>query len=148
MKFTTTLLTAGKTATGIQVPDDIVEALGQSKRPPVKVTINGFTYRSTIAVMGGKFMIGVSAEVREAARVKGGDKVTIALELDLAPRELDLPAAFQKALTKYPKAKKNFEGLSYSNKKRLVSPIASAKTEETRDRNINKAISELQLKSS
>src|SRR5882672_12909724 len=118
MKFTTTLLTAGKTATGIQVPEEIVEALGHSKRPPVKVTINGYTYRSTIAVMGGKFMIGVSAEVRQAARVKGGDKVNISLELDLGPRELDLPAALKKALEKNPKAKKNFEGLSYSNKKR------------------------------
>jgi hypothetical protein len=144
MKFTTTLLTAGKTATGIQVPDEIVEALGHSKRPPVKVTINGYTYRSTIAVMGGKYMIGVSAEVRQAAQVKGGDKVAISLELDLEPRELDLPAAFQKALTKHPKAKKNFEALSYSNKRRLVAPIASAKTDDTRERNINKAISELQ----
>jgi len=94
--------------------------------------------------MGGKFMIGVSAEIRNAAHVEGGDKVDISLELDLQPRELVPPAAFEKALEKSPKAKKNFDGLSYSNKRRLVTPIASAKTDETRDRNINKAISELQ----
>jgi hypothetical protein len=144
LKFSTTLLTAGKTATGIQVPEEIVTALGSSKRPPVKITLNGYTYRSTIAVMGGKFMIGVSAEVREAAYVKGGDKITVSLELDEQPREVDIPAVFEKVLAKDPKAKKKFETLSYSNKRRLIAPIASAKTDGTRERNILKAISELQ----
>jgi hypothetical protein len=86
MTFRTKILQAGKTATGIQVPEAIVEQLGAGKRPPVKITINGYTYRSTVAVMGGKFMIGVSAEVRERAKVAGGDLVSVALELDKAPR--------------------------------------------------------------
>jgi len=94
--------------------------------------------------MGGKFMIGVSAEVREVAHVKGGDKIAVSLELDEQPREVDIPAALKKALAKDLKAKKKFEALSYSNQRRLVTPIAAAKTEETRNRNIQKAVSELQ----
>ena len=89
-------------------------------------------------------MIGVSAEVREAAHVKGGDKIAVSLELDEQPREVDIPAALKKALAKDLKAKKKFEALSYSNQRRLVTPIAAAKTEETRNRNIQKAVSELQ----
>src|SRR4029079_11930768 len=72
MKFRTTILQGGKTATGIEVPPEIVEGLGSGKRPAVRVTINGSTYRSTVAVMGGAFMIGVSAEVRAAGRGAGG----------------------------------------------------------------------------
>ena len=127
MKFKTTILQGGKTATGIQVPDSVVEQLGAGKRPPVNVTINGYTYRSTVAVMGGKFMVGVSAEVRERAKVACGDK-------------LPLPADFKQALDKNPKAKKVFEALSYSRKQRLVIPVEKGKTTETRRRNIAKAL--------
>jgi hypothetical protein len=146
LNFKTTLLTAKKTATGIEVPPTIVDALGQGKKPPVKITINGYTYRSTVAVMGGKYMIGVSAEVREKANVAGGDKVDITLELDTAPREVEVPDALQKALNKNPAAKKKFEGLSPSGKKRFTLPIGLAKTDETRDRNVAKALAELQKK--
>jgi len=83
MKFRTTLLQGDKTATGIEIPPQIVERLGSSKRPPVRVTINGYTYRSTIAVMGGKFMLGVSADVRKAAGVSGG---VTSLSLCIGPR--------------------------------------------------------------
>src|SRR5438094_3577538 len=86
VRFKTKLLQAGKTATGIEVPPDVVEALGSGKKRPVSVTINGYTYRSTVAVMGGKFMVGVSAEVREGASAKGGDTTTVDLELDAKPR--------------------------------------------------------------
>src|SRR5438309_2367144 len=81
MRFRTTILTAGKTATGIEVPSEVVDALGASKRPPVRVTINGYTYRNTIAVMGGKYMVGVSAEHRAGAGVGGGDEVDVEIEL-------------------------------------------------------------------
>ena len=91
MKFRTTILQAGKTATGIQVPAKIVERLGAGKRPPVRVTINGHIYRSTVAVMRGAFMVGVSAVVRENARVAGGDEVEVDIELDTAPREVIAP---------------------------------------------------------
>jgi hypothetical protein len=74
MRFRTTVQQAGKTATGIQVPEAVVEALGSGKRPPVKVTINGYTYRSTVAVVGGAHMVGVSAESRAGAGIAGGDE--------------------------------------------------------------------------
>lgn len=141
--FKTVLLTAGKTATGIKIPPKIIEKFGAGKKPPIKVTINGFTYRSTVAVMGGNFMVGVNAENREGAKVKGGDKIDVTIELDTQPRELELPAAFKKALDKNAKAKKTFESLSYSKQKVHVLPIANAKTDETRNRNIDKAINAL-----
>ena len=74
MRFRTKILRGGKTATGIRVPDEIVEALSKGRRPPVKITINGFTYRNMIAVMGGDYMVGVSAENRVGARIAGGDE--------------------------------------------------------------------------
>src|SRR2546421_12898614 len=113
MLIRTKILTAGKTATGIEVPAEVVEALGASKRPPVRVTINGYTYRSTVAVMGGVFMLGVSNEVRQSAGVAAGDTVDIDLELDDKPRDVELPPDFSAALGRNAKAKKFFEGLSY-----------------------------------
>jgi hypothetical protein len=86
VKFHTTILQAGKTATGIEIPDEIIEKLGAGKRPPVRVTINGQTYRSTVAVMGGKFLVGVSAENRAKTGVAGGDEVDVQLEVDTQPR--------------------------------------------------------------
>jgi antitoxin component of MazEF toxin-antitoxin module len=141
IKFRTTILQAGKTATGIRIPEEIVESLGAGKRPPVKVTINSYTYRSTIAVMGGTFMVGISAVVRENAGVKGGDEIDVHLELDTQPREVVLPADFKKALDRDKLARQKFDGLSYSNKQRHVLPVEQAKTEETRQRRIEKAIS-------
>ena len=100
LKFNTTILTAGKTATGICIPDDIIEKLGAGKKPPIKVTLNGYTYRSTVAVMGGKYMVGVNADVRDAAGVKGGDKLTVEIALDTEERTVEVPAEFQKMLNK------------------------------------------------
>jgi hypothetical protein len=141
--FKTVLLTAGKTATGIKIPPEVIEKLNAGKKPAVKVTINGFTYRSTVAVMGGDYMVGVNAENREGAKVKGGDKIEVTIELDTEPREVKLPAEFKKALDKNAKAKKGFETLSYSKKKFYVTPVAAAKTDVTRTKNIAKAIDAL-----
>jgi hypothetical protein len=143
MKFRTRILQAGKTATGIELPTKIVEALGAGKRPPIRVTINGYTYRSTVAVMGGKFMVGVSADVHEAAIVAGGDEVDVDVELDTAPREVNVPPELRKALTRNPDAKRFFDQLSYSKKRLYTVPIEKAKTDETRQRNLDKAINEL-----
>ena len=143
MRFRTTILQGGKTATGIRVPVEVVESLAAGKRPPVRVTINGYTYRSSVAVMGGKFMVGVSAAVREQARVAGGDEVDVDIELDSAPREVAVPADFKKALDRDQKARRCFDGLSNSKKQRLVIPIERAKTIETRERGIARAISTL-----
>ncbi len=132
-----------KNVTGIVVPEKIVEALGAGKRPPVKVTINGYTYRNTIAVMGGAYMLSVSAEVREKAGVKGGDKVDVDLELDTEPREVTVPPDFAKALDADPAAARFFDGLSYSQKRGFVLPIEDAKSPATRERRIAKAVSAL-----
>jgi hypothetical protein len=143
MKFHTVIEQGSKTATGIEVPEKIVEALGAGKRPPVKVTINGYTYRSTVAVMGGVYKVGVSADVREKAGVKGGDEVEVDLELDTEPREVEVPADFAKALDRDKKARSFFDGLSYSNKRRFVLNIEGAKTDETRRRRVSKAVEQL-----
>ncbi|MBE7174211.1 MAG: DUF1905 domain-containing protein [Williamsia sp.] len=142
ISFETTILQTGNN-TGICVPDEVVEQLGAGKRLAVNITINGFTYRNTIAVMGGKYMVSVSADVRKKAGVKGGDKITVELELDAQPREVELPADFSTALDAHPAAKKFYESLSFSNKQRYVLPIGQAKTEETRQRRIEKAIADL-----
>ena len=143
MRFRTTVEQAGKTATGIEVPSTVVEGLGAGKRPPVRVTINGFTYRSTIASMGGRFMVGVSAENRAGAKVAGGDVVDVDIQLDTAPRVVELPKDFAAALRKDAKARKTFDGLSPSNKGWHVSSIQGAKTDETRQRRIAKSIAAL-----
>jgi hypothetical protein len=143
MQFHTTVLRAGKTATGIRVPDAIVESLGAGKRPPVLVTINGYTYRNTIAVMGGEYMVGVSAEHRAGAGVAGGDDVDVIIELDIGERTVDVPADFAAALALAPAAQAFFDGLSYSNRKWHVTNVEAAKTPETRDRRIEKSVAML-----
>jgi hypothetical protein len=140
MKFRTTIELGGKTATGMQVPPEVVESFGSGKRPKVSVTINGYTYRSTVAPMGGVFMIPVSAEVREGAGVVAGDEVEVELELDTAPREVEVPADLAEALEGDAEAKQFFESLSYSNKRWHVLQIEGAKSAETRQRRIAKSI--------
>ena len=144
MKFKTRLLQAGKTATGIEIPAKIAEGFGVGKKPPVRITINGYTYRNTVAVMGGVYMVGVSAEHRKGANVNGGDEIEVTIELDTQPREVDIPEAFEKALKKNAVAKNYFESLSYSKKNGIVTVIKDAKTEETKQRRIEKAISNLE----
>src|SRR5207245_1700841 len=118
MRFRTTIRVAGKTATGIQIPPEVMASLGAGKRPPVRVTINGYTYRSTVATVEGKAMVGVSADVRERAGVAGGDEVDVDIELDTEPREVTLPPDFAQALNGDAGARRTFDGLSYSNKRR------------------------------
>jgi hypothetical protein len=143
MRFRTTVQQAGKTATGIQVPDAVVEALGSGKRPPVKVTINGYTYRSTVAVVAGAHMVGVSAESRAGAGIAGGDEVEVDIELDTAPREVAVPADLAAALDAEPNARRTFDKLSYSNKSWHVLQVTGAKSEETRQRRIAKSVATL-----
>jgi hypothetical protein len=140
MRFRVTLLSNGKTATGIQVPDEVVTGLGSSRRPKVRVTINGHSYRSSVASMDGRFMLGVSAENREAAGVRAGDVLDVDIELDAEPREVTVPADLAKALRGDAAAKRFFDGLSYSKRQRHVLSVEGAKTPETRQRRIDKAI--------
>ena len=140
MRFRTTIEQGGKTATGIRIPAEVVEALGAGGRPPIRVTINGHTYRSTVASRSGQYLVGVSAENRESAGVAGGDEVDVDIELDTEPREVIVPPDLAAALEPHPEAKRFFEGLSYSQKQWFVLPIDAAKKPETRQRRVDKAI--------
>jgi len=133
----------GKTATGMEVPADVLEQLGGGKRPAVSVTIGAYTYRTSIGGMDGRFMIPVSAEVRDAAGVAAGDELEVHLELDTAPREVVVPADLSAALAADPEAAAFFDGISYSNKRRLVLAVESAKATETRQRRIAKTVADL-----
>ena len=143
MRFRTTLELHGKTATGIEVPDDVVAALDAGKRPAVRVTVNGHTWRSTVAVMGGRNLVGVSAENRAAAGVSAGDVLDVELVLDTEKREVEVPADLAAALAAAPDAAAAFAELSYSNKSRHVLSVEGAKTDETRARRIAKAVADL-----
>jgi hypothetical protein len=143
MKIRALLEQNGKTAVGFSIPEDVVLALGKGKRPPVNVTINGYTYRSTVAPMGGAYMVGVSAENRAAAGVKGGETHDIELTLDSAPREVELPEDFAAALAADPEAGRTFDVLSPSNKGYHTALIAGAKSDETRRRRIEKQVAAL-----
>lgn len=143
MRFRATIESSGKTAAGIHVPDEVVAALGSSRRPAVRVTINEYTYRSSVASLGGRFMLGVSAEVRSSAGVAAGDEVEVHIELDTEPREVKVPADFADALDRDPAARQVFDALSYSNKRRLVIPIEDARAADTRERRIVRTVAML-----
>jgi hypothetical protein len=133
----------GKTATGFVVPAAVVERLGSGRRPAVRVTINGYTYRSTVASMGGQFMVGVSAEHRGPAGVAAGDEVDIDLELDTEPRAVEVPSDLAGALGRDEVAGRFFAGLSYTHQRWYVLWIESAKKAETRERRVVKAVAML-----
>jgi hypothetical protein len=140
MRFQATLELGGKTATGFQVPDEVVDALAAGKKPAVRVTIGDHTYRSTVARRGDRYLIGVSAENRARAGVAAGDAVDVDLELDTEPREVTVPGDLADALDADPQARRFFDGLSFSQKQWYVLPIDEAKKPETRQRRLAKAI--------
>jgi hypothetical protein len=143
MKFRSTIRLNGKTATGIPVPAALVDELNAGKRPKVVVTIGEHTYRSSIATWGDGYMLPFAAEHRKATGLSAGDGVDVTIELDAAPREVDLPQDFASALNAEPKAKAFFETLSYSNQRWHVLSIEGAKAAETRQRRIEKSIAML-----
>jgi len=143
MEFRTTVLLGGKTATGLRVPPEIVEALGSSKRPKVTITINGYQYRTTLAVMGGEFLVPLAADHREAAGVSAGDEVDVTISLDTAPREVEVPDDLEAALAADLVAKEAFERLSYSHKRQHVLAIEGAKQADTRARRVARAVAML-----
>jgi hypothetical protein len=140
--FRTTILQSGKNTTGIQVPDQVVEQLGSGKRPLVRVTIKNYIYRSAVAVMGGKFMIGLSAENRQAAGVQGGEEVDVTVALDLEPRTVEIPDDLKKALLEAG-VLAAFEQSAPSMRKEYVRQVIEAKAQETRDRRIAKIVDKL-----
>lgn len=139
--FQTNILQTGNN-TGIQVPAEIIDQLGGGKRPLVRVTLNQYTYRSAVAVMDGKYMISLSAEHRQAAGVKGGDKAQVTLELDLEPRSVELPDDLKAALLAAG-CLPAYEKSAPSMKKEYVRQVEEAKTPETRERRILKIVEKL-----
>jgi len=129
--------------TGIEVPPEVVEALGAGKKPPVVVTVNGYEYRSTVAVMGGRFLIPFSSDKRAATGIGGGDAITVELEVDTAPRTVELPDDFAAALDAVPGAREAYERLAPSHKKAHVTAIEEAKSAETRQRRIDAAVAKI-----
>jgi hypothetical protein len=140
MRFTTVVELGGKTATGLVVPDDVVQALGGGGRPPVTVTVGGHTYRSTVARMGGRHLVPLAAEHRAAAGVAAGDEVVVDIELDDAPRTVEVPADLAAALDTDPDVRRRFDALSFTQRKEHVRSVEEAKAEATRLRRIEKVV--------
>ena len=132
MRFRTVVELGGKTATGLQVPDDVVTELGGGKRPAVVVTIAGHSYRTTVASMGGRFLVPLSAENRSGAGVAAGDEVDVDITLDIAPREVTVPDDLAEALAADEAARTFFDGLAFTHRKEWVRWIEDAKKPETR----------------
>jgi len=143
MRFHATIRLDGKTATGIEVPADVLAALGPGQRPRVRVTMNGYEYPSTVGSMGGRSLIPVSAEVRANAGVAAGDEVDVDVVADTEPRRVEVPEDLAAALDGEPGARRAFEQLSYSNQHRHVLAVTQAKTAQTRQRRIGKVVAEL-----
>ncbi len=139
VSFKTTLHQMGNN-TGIVVPPEVVEKLGGGKKPAVSVAVNGFAYKGSIGTMAGQSMISFSADKRAATGLKGGEAISVTLELDAAPRVMEVPADLQAALDKNKPAKAYFATLSYSNQRRHIEPIIAAKTPETRARRLEKSV--------
>jgi hypothetical protein len=138
--FRATIQQTGRTACGIEVPAAVVSAPGGSKRPAVVVTFDGYTYRSTVAPMGGGWWVGVNSDHREASGLRAGDAVQVPLEPDTAPREVEVPPELAAALAADPVAKTFFDGLSYSNKRVFTLSVEGAGNPETKARRVEKAI--------
>lgn len=142
LTFHTTIRTTGKNTAGIEVPDEIIEKLGSSRRPLVRVTIKNYTYRNAVAVMDGKYMISFSPEHRNASGVQGGEETDVTLELDLEPRTVEIPKDLKDALTQA-SALEAFEKSAPSMKKEYVRQVEEAKAQETRLRRITKIVEKL-----
>jgi hypothetical protein len=143
VKFRATVELNGKTATGIEVPEEVVAALGAGQRPPVLVTLGNYTYRTTVARMGGRFLVGINAEHRAAADVAAGDQLEVDIRPDTEPREVSIPADLAAALAQDAKASAYFDGLSYTHRKEWVRWVEEAKRPETRATRLAKTVDSL-----
>jgi hypothetical protein len=139
VSFSTTVAASGNN-TGIEVPPEVIEQLGAGKRPPVLVEVNGYEYRNTVAVMGGRFLIGISAAVRKATGLSGGDPIRVELTVMDSPREVSLPDDFAAALAADDQAKAFFGALSNSLQRYHVDNVNGAKSADTRQRRIEKSV--------
>ncbi len=137
--FETTLLAFGNN-TGVEVPESVLERLDAGRRPPVRVVLNGYEFRTTVGVMKGLHLVPVSKAVREASGLSAGDTLAVTLTVDESPREVEMPADFAAALAAEPAAAAFFEGLSNSLQRYHVGQVTSARTDATRQRRIDKAV--------
>jgi hypothetical protein len=142
MKFRT-LVEPPEPMKGLEVPAEVVEALGGGKRPPVTITVNGHTWTSRVAIMRGRYLLGLSKANRQAAGVETGEEVEVDLTLDTEPRVVAEPADFARALDADPPARAAYDNLSYTHKREHVRAIETAKKPETRIRRIEKALEAL-----
>lgn len=142
MRFRATLLLHGKTATGFEVPPAVVEQLGGGRQPPVTVTVGPHTWRTTIARRGDVFLLGVSAEHRDAAGLRAGDEVDVDLALDTAPREVEVPDDLAAALLAAG-VRPAFDALAFTSRKEHARAVAEAKRPETRERRVAKVVASL-----
>lgn len=140
MEFRAELQRTGGNTTGFEVPQEIVDGLGGGGRPKVVVTLNGYTWRSSIARMGGSYWLGVSAQNRAGAGVAGGEVHDVAVELDTAERTVTVPDDLAAALDREPAAKAIWDRLSFSHRREHVEHIEGAKSAETRARRVAKAV--------
>jgi antitoxin component of MazEF toxin-antitoxin module len=140
-RFSATLLAAdGGNATGIVVPAEVIEALGHGKRPPVRGSLNGYSFRTAIGIVSGDHMIPVSAAIRKAAGLAAGDAVAVELEVDTSPRDIEIPADLAAGLEANPAAKDFFATLSNSLQRFHIDNINAAKAADTRQRRLDKSI--------
>ena len=143
MKLHATLELTGRTSTGFRIPDELVEELGGGGRPKVTVTVNGASWRTSIARMGGEYWLGASAANRELTGISAGNDYDLDIELDTAPRVVEVPGDLAAALAADPAAKGAFDRLSYSHQRQHVEAILDAKKEETRRRRVDKSLAML-----
>lgn len=146
MKFRAVLESTGRTTTGITVPDEVVEALGGGGKPKVVATVNGYAFRTSIARMGDRYLLGVSAERRTAAGVSAGDVLDVGVELDTAPRTVDVPDDLAAALAAEPAARQFWDTLSYSNQQWHALQVTGAKSADTRARRVARSIQMLRAR--
>jgi Bacteriocin-protection, YdeI or OmpD-Associated/Domain of unknown function (DUF1905) len=139
VRFNTTVTASGNN-TGIEVPGQLIEELAAGKRPPVLVNVNGYEYRNTVAAMGGRHMISISAAVRNVTGLQGGDPIRVTLTVADTAREVNVPADFAAALAADERARAFFDKLSNSMQRYHVDKINAAKSADTRQRRIDKAI--------
>lgn len=142
MKFSTTMFQDGNN-TGIEVPAHVVESLGAGKRAAVVVDVNGYRYRSTIAPMGGRFLIPFSSGRRKESGIGGGDAIDVELSVDTEPRTVEVPDDLRAALVRSPDAAAKWDRLSYSKQKAHITSVLGAKAAETRSRRVAKVIADL-----
>ncbi len=143
MEFTTELEATGGTTTGFVVPDEVVDALGGGRRPRVVATVGGHSWRTSIASMGGRFLLGVSAAVRDAAGIAAGETHSVTVELDTAPRTVEVPDDLAAALAASTSAAAAWDGLSYSSQRQRVEAVLAARKPETRERRVAATIEKL-----